>query len=367
MVLGVLAAAAFGTPSAAGAQTPDRDSVIGAGHVLATDFVVSVQNGQFGLANGVLNATGFVEGTAYATCLNVSGNRAVAAYRFVDGPNAGRGFISEVVDNGPPVNGQPVDITTYNGYVDPDPPSVCPAPGQGPPAGFQSVGAGPLTSGDVTVHDAPGLPAAGNDGVAGVARECLQIDPTQPFCDRTFFFEALADAGPSGENPRGYVDWYDAGPSPGASSAANTTVTCLSVHDRVAIIGVTGQWERFGVSDAVFPIAGLIRVVDAGGPDSDADTVQFAIQMGPKAGSPLPGPTSCSTFPGGFPTGIYAFPDIKNEMGDLVVVDTRPPLPTSKDQCKNGGWRSYGVFKNQGDCVSFVATGGKNPPGKKAG
>jgi hypothetical protein len=28
----------------------------------------------------------------------------------------------------------------------------------------------------------------------------------------------------------------------------------------------------------------------------------------------------------------------------------------------NGGWQSSGVFKNQGDCVSFVATNGKNPP-----
>jgi hypothetical protein len=37
-------------------------------------------------------------------------------------------------------------------------------------------------------------------------------------------------------------------------------------------------------------------------------------------------------------------------------------LPTTKDQCTNGGWRSFGVFKNQGDCVSFVATKGKNQP-----
>jgi hypothetical protein len=36
--------------------------------------------------------------------------------------------------------------------------------------------------------------------------------------------------------------------------------------------------------------------------------------------------------------------------------------PTSKEQCKNGGWQSYTnpTFKNQGDCVSYVATGGKN-------
>jgi hypothetical protein len=32
-------------------------------------------------------------------------------------------------------------------------------------------------------------------------------------------------------------------------------------------------------------------------------------------------------------------------------------------QCKHGGWKSFGtLFKNQGDCVSFFATGGKNPP-----
>ncbi len=39
-----------------------------------------------------------------------------------------------------------------------------------------------------------------------------------------------------------------------------------------------------------------------------------------------------------------------------------PNLPTTKDQCMNGGWRNYLVFKNQGDCVSFVATKGKNKP-----
>lgn len=38
-------------------------------------------------------------------------------------------------------------------------------------------------------------------------------------------------------------------------------------------------------------------------------------------------------------------------------------LPTLKDQCKNGGWMNFFTpFKNQGDCVSYVATGGKNLP-----
>jgi len=38
------------------------------------------------------------------------------------------------------------------------------------------------------------------------------------------------------------------------------------------------------------------------------------------------------------------------------------PPPLTKDECKNGGWRSLPQFKNQGDCTSFVASGGKNPP-----
>ncbi len=37
--------------------------------------------------------------------------------------------------------------------------------------------------------------------------------------------------------------------------------------------------------------------------------------------------------------------------------------PTSADQCRDAGWREFGMFKNQGDCVSYVATGGKNPLG----
>ena len=37
-----------------------------------------------------------------------------------------------------------------------------------------------------------------------------------------------------------------------------------------------------------------------------------------------------------------------------------PAAPTSKDQCKNGGWQNFTFphpFKNQGDCIQFVNTG----------
>jgi len=29
---------------------------------------------------------------------------------------------------------------------------------------------------------------------------------------------------------------------------------------------------------------------------------------------------------------------------------------------KDGGWERFGIFKNRGDCVSYVGTGGENQP-----
>lgn len=45
-----------------------------------------------------------------------------------------------------------------------------------------------------------------------------------------------------------------------------------------------------------------------------------------------------------------------------------PPLPGPTYECKQDGWtlyldsEGYSLFKNQGDCVSFVATDGTNLP-----
>ena len=43
-------------------------------------------------------------------------------------------------------------------------------------------------------------------------------------------------------------------------------------------------------------------------------------------------------------------------VGDIAFT----PLPTSKDQCKNGGWERFSfpyTFKNEGDCIQLVNTG----------
>lgn len=44
-----------------------------------------------------------------------------------------------------------------------------------------------------------------------------------------------------------------------------------------------------------------------------------------------------------------------------LKVSTTSSMPLSKDQCKNNGWKEYGgAFKNQGSCVSHVASGKSN-------
>jgi hypothetical protein len=137
-------------------------------------------------------------------------------------------------------------------------------------------------------------------------------------------FRFDAHSGPSGENPTGTVTlgFFE----PGA-------VTCLHVEGNIAFIQINTPTFQFPVT---------MKVTD-GTPDR--------VDSAPASGQPGP----CG--------GAAAVVVQQVATGDIVVTDAAP-LPTSKDQCKNGGWRTYGVFKNQGDCVSFVATGGKNPPAR---
>jgi hypothetical protein len=123
------------------------------------------------------------------------------------------------------------------------------------------------------------------------------------------------------------------------------TITCLAVNGRQAIIGVEGT-RRFGPPPPQ-PFGGVLVVSDGGRSGAQPpwpDTLTFA-EVGP------PGPADC-TAPTPPPIVIYAAQSV-------TVVDAQP-LPTSKQQCKHGGWRDFGdTFKNQGQCVAFVQRGPK--------
>jgi hypothetical protein len=61
--------------------------------------------------------------------------------------------------------------------------------------------------------------------------------------------------------------------------------------------------------------------------------------------------------------GQYTYQNNVFVAGDRLYTELAV-APSTKDQCMNNGWKNFQAkFKNQGDCVSFVATNGKNQPG----
>jgi len=61
--------------------------------------------------------------------------------------------------------------------------------------------------------------------------------------------------------------------------------------------------------------------------------------------------------------GGFLIADTLNNRVRFVDAGALGAPPTSKADCRDGRWRNHG-FASQGDCVAFVATTGKNEPGK---
>jgi hypothetical protein len=146
-------------------------------------------------------------------------------------------------------------------------------------------------------------------------------------------FNAVSDAG--GANPSGQVNYHMGG---GFGSNVAATVVCLSVSGNTAVIGFVGT------IDSPFPpppqrVVGELVVTDNG--PGAIDTLGLSERI-TDTGTPdcsAPGPAQ--------PEQV---------IGDIVVHPAA--VPTSKDQCKNGGWRTFGdLFRNQGQCVAFVQRG----------
>jgi hypothetical protein len=165
--------------------------------------------------------------------------------------------------------------------------------------------------------------------------------PTNPV---TITFDVVSGA--LGENPSGSVLFQRE-----AGFFHRSEITCLNVLGNQAVIGARIVEEGNSSSTSFLGWTLNYDVVD-GGPGG---TDHVAFDNIDNTGAP----PSCAFDAG---TGQQEFAPIV--AGDLIVTDA-PPLPATKEQCKNRGWSTYAVFKNQGDCVSFVATGGTNPPGKK--
>jgi hypothetical protein len=175
-------------------------------------------------------------------------------------------------------------------------------------------------------------PAYG-DSVTGTGT--VQLVVTLPEFTGTLVssFELDAHSGPSGEDPSGTVSFPEVG-------IVDSPITCLAVR-RVTFFG--GSFLQATMN---FPALGQVtmQISDGGVPDMPDDVVVSQI-FSPRAA------TDCSPL-------SFSDTNVRGQVtsGDVVFVDV-PPLPTSKDQCKDGGWRDFGSFFNsQGDCVAFVET-----------
>jgi hypothetical protein len=149
-----------------------------------------------------------------------------------------------------------------------------------------------------------------------------------------------AQSGTSGQNPNGTASFSVLG-----ILEVSGPVTCLSITGPDQGPGTVGS-PTTAVLNFESSSVGVVtvRLVDNGG--NGADTF-FAEPSGRS-------PTDCSPLP---------LEDAITLTNGRATVFDAPVLPTSKDQCKDGGWRTFEVFRNQGDCVSFVATRGKNQLG----
>jgi hypothetical protein len=150
-----------------------------------------------------------------------------------------------------------------------------------------------------------------------------------------FVFDA--HSGPSGENPSGTASWFD------RTDLFGGPVTCLTVTGDRATIGFDNQQGL--LTDIVQ--GGYLFVEDGGTPGAGSDNVRGQLLFDAA-------PTVCP------PNTVVYRPGPDGDTvtaGDLTVRDA-PALPSSKDQCKKGGWQTFGGFKNQGDCVSFVTRRG---------
>jgi hypothetical protein len=158
---------------------------------------------------------------------------------------------------------------------------------------------------------------------------------TVPFRPVEFVFDARS--GPSGQNVNGSVHWID------RAEFFGGPVTCLTVTGSRATIG----FENNGTASDLVK-GGFLLVEDNGTPGVGRDNVHGTFVTDP--------PTVC-------PPNTFVFrPEFDLVTSGELSVHDAPAIPTSKNQCKTGGWRNFLGFKNEGGCVSFVATHGKNPP-----
>jgi hypothetical protein len=263
----------------------------------------------------------------------------------------------------------------------------------------------PNTPGIATGHFDLTFAAEPAPGVHYVTARCGDADQTWNFAaDLTFYDDSTQSASSTqacqAVNPDsdedGITDSVDTVPAAQSDSFNDGAGTSGTITDRadlqVAIKDASNPSK--GVHVSVGPGSGGVTIDACGTPTvftagTEADLTCGSTILDVSQGEVqvlIPGELTVISVPAGVSARIHDNGDgtfqVQNFGGGDVTVTTDGVsstvgsgasssvdgvnLPTNKDQCKKDGWRAFhngtARFKNQGDCVSFVATGGKNPP-----
>jgi hypothetical protein len=183
------------------------------------------------------------------------------------------------------------------------------------------------------------------------------------------------------------VQISSAGPSY-AVPADGTSITAWFYQTATGDAGSVALlvWKPSGT--LTYTLVALSPTVDLTDPTSTfALPAPIPVEAGDLIGLRMSGTLTCAKFTGNSGDTVGLAPTAA--VGDAVSIDpSNPnslgqelqlnvaasvevasnPVATNTDQCRNGGWKTLtdrlgNPFKNQGDCVSFVATKGKNLAG----
>jgi hypothetical protein len=205
-----------------------------------------------------------------------------------------------------------------------------------------------------------------NDGIAD------QVDPqpfnpgNQTFSDGLPPFNGRTSGTILARNGKS-VEVTDALPSPGLGVQIIVSGTGAG-EVQVQLTGKSGLiLLPNGIYILTDPAALSTVTVSSGGPATAAMILKglpVTIQVGP--GSSV---TYAETIDGGGTLVGLAVTAVSGRVTLNGVLVTGPMTlvgpPQTTAECKDGGWETFnfpGTFKNQGDCVSYVSTGGANPP-----
>jgi hypothetical protein len=128
-------------------------------------------------------------------------------------------------------------------------------------------------------------------------------------------------------------------PSPASAQTEAPTLGCIPTSDTPFDAGVSGPFPNPDYRVVLFQsVPGVFFQIYATTDDVSSDGL--------------------TTFHSSVAPGFYQVAFAAR--GDFIVLGTVQIgncTPTSKEQCKNGGWRNFPQFTNEGQCVKFVNRG----------